>query len=257
MGSKSPSTITQKNELPQAFQPLASSLAGYAQQVAQRPAYPGPTLAGFSPEQQQAMDMTAQRATQGSPVNLAAQANLTQTLQGGYSNPYMDQIANRTAKDVMSQFGGQMARNFGNTGVNEVAARAIGDSVGNLRYQDFNNERQRQMQAAAMAPALANTDYQDMQALMGVGDMRRNYAQSVLDQGQNLWNYPMQQLGVLQGALGSATGGTQTMPNPNQSSPAQNLIGGGMLGYGAASAMGMANPWLGAALGAGAMLGLG
>lgn len=260
----SPDNITQttKSELPKEFQPLASGLANYAGQVAQQGPYPGPTLAGITPEQEAGLGMATQRALTGSPVTQAAQQNAVQTLQGGYQNPYIDSIVKQTQDDVMARFGPQMARNFGNTGVNQTVAGELADAGNKVRYQGYNDERTRQMQAMGLAPSLVAGDYADAQALTGVGDFRRGYAQDVLNLGQQEYNFPQQQLGILQNALASATGGSQSMtgPNPNQSNPAANAISGGLLGYLGAGALGntaagtaVMNPWLGAALGAGAL----
>ena len=268
MSGGGPSNVTQttKSELPEEFKPLGQGLAQYAGQVAQRPPYPGPTLAGITPEQEAGLGMATQRALTGSPVTQAAQQNAVQTLQGGFENPYLDSIVKQTQDDVMARFGPQLARNFGNTGVNQVLAGELADSSNRIRYQGFNDERTRQMQALGLAPGLVAGDYTDAQALTGVGDFRRGYAQDILNLGQQEYNYPLQQLGILQNALASATGGSQstTGPNPNQSNPAANAIAGGLLGYGGASALGagaggaaVMNPWLGAALGAGLMLGIG
>jgi hypothetical protein len=257
-------TQTNKTELPAEFKPIGSAIAGYAPQVAQMPFYPGQQIAGITPEQEGGLQMATQRALTGSPVTQAAQQNAVQTLQGGYQNPYIDSMVKQTQDDVMSRFGAQMGRNFGNTGVNQVVAGELADAGNKVRYQGYNDERTRQMQAMGLAPSLVAGDYADAQALTGVGDFRRGYAQDILNLGQAEYNHPQQQLGILQNALASATGGSQTStgPNPNQSNPAANAISGGLLGYGAASsgmfgAAAAANPWLAAAIGGVGMLGLG
>ena len=259
-GGGSTQTTQTKQTIPDEFKPLATGLANYAGQVAGRPYYPGPTIAGFSPEQEAGLTGTAYRGAMGSPVNQAAQGNITDTLQGKYlgANPYLDAMIQRTNNDVMTRFGGMLGHNAGyqNSGAQEVLGRTLADSANALQYQNYGAERNNQLQAAGMAPALASTDYQDLQALLGAGDVRRQYAQDVLNEGQKMYNYPVQQLGVLQSALGSAQGGgmTQVGPNPYQTNPAANALGGGLLGYGAAQALGMSNPWLGAGLGAAGML---
>ena len=258
-----PSDITQttKTQLPPEFQPVASALGGNAVDVAARPFYPGPQLAGLTPEQEAGLQMTTQRALTGSPLNTAAQANALQTLQGGYQNPYIDSIVSRTQDDVMNRFAPQLNKNWGNSGVQQTLAGELADAGNRVRYQGFNDERTRQMQALGLTPGLIAGDYNDANALSGVGNFRRNYAQDILNLGQAEYNYPQQQLGILQNVLGSATGGSQsaTGPNPNQGNSAANAVAGGLLGYQGASALGagVMNPWLGAALGAGLMLGMG
>jgi hypothetical protein len=266
MGGKQPSNVTQttSTELPKEFRPLASGLADYAGQVAQMPFYPGPQLAGITPEQEAGLGMATQRALAGSDVTRAAQNNAVQTLNGGYENPYIDSMVKKTQDDVMARFGPQLAKNWGNSGVQQTLAGTLADAGNSVRYQGYNDERTRQMQAMGLAPGLVAGDYADAQALTGVGDFRRGYAQDILNLGQAEYNHPQAQLGILQNALASATGGSQstTGPNPNQPNPAANAIGGGLLGYGAASsgmlgAGAAANPWLAAAIGGAGMLGLG
>ena len=54
--------------------------------------YPGSTVVPFAPETQQALDMQAQRAQSGSPLNAAAQSSLTNVLGGGANpaTPYLE-----------------------------------------------------------------------------------------------------------------------------------------------------------------------
>jgi hypothetical protein len=229
----------------------------------------GDQIAPLSPEQQYGLAMSTQRAINGSPVNLAAQNNATNTLNGDFmspdSNPYLkgtfDTIAGDITSRVNSQFGNS---NFGSSAHQELLTRNLGSAANDLYGQNYQAERSRQMQTMGMAPALAETDYRDAQALMGVGDVRRGLAQDYLNQGNGLYNnyigYPQQQLDRYANAVsvGMGAGGTttSTAPNPNQSSPIAGAIGGGMAGYSLGGAVGGAangatfGPW-GAAIGAG------
>ena len=57
---------------------------GYGQEY-----YPGQTVAGFAPQQQQAFDLTSQRALGGSPQQAAMGQYITGTLQQPTVNPYL------------------------------------------------------------------------------------------------------------------------------------------------------------------------
>jgi hypothetical protein len=205
MGSSGGGTTVQKTEPPAYAIPYHQQLMQRAGNVTSQPyqPYPGARIADFTPEQQAGMNLTTQRALQGSPVMQAAQGNLQDTLQGKYldSNPYIDQMVNRTQQDVMTNWGAQLGKNFGNTGVQEVVGRALGDSSNAVRYQNYNDERTRQMQANLFAPQAASADYQDMQALMGVGDVRQQQQQNLLNMPFEEWaraqQFPYDQLGAL------------------------------------------------------------
>lgn len=214
--------------------------------------YPYAQIADFTPEQLSAMQATTQRGMQGSDVGNAGQADATRTLQGHYLNPNTN-TALRGAIDygqnqIMKNYGSQLGRNFGNSGVNQE----IGESAGRLSSGLYDQERNRMMQAQVNAPNLANMDYTDLQARLGVGDVQQQHQQQQLNLGRTEWDmalaYPRQNLNTLLSAI-TGTGGynTQTAPNPYQSSRAANAIGGASAGLGIGSAF--EQPGWGAALG--------
>lgn len=231
--------------------------------------YGGDQIAPFSPEQQYGLAMTTQRAINGSPVNLAAQNNATQTLNGDFlspdSNPFLKGTVDQAMGDVQSRVNSMFNNNnFGSSAHQELLTRNLGQAANDIYGQNYQQERSRQMQTMGMAPGLAETDYRDAQALMGVGDARRGLAQDYLNQASGLFNnsvnYPQQQLDRYGNAvsIGMGAGGTSTTKgdNPNQASPIAGAIGGGLAGYslGSMGALGgLTGPW-GAA--AGAALGL-
>ena len=209
----------------------------------------GDQIAPFSPEQQYGLAGTTQRAIQGSPVNLAAQNNAYGTLQGDYmspdSNPWLKQNVGQAMDDVQTRVNSQFNNsNFGGSAHQELMTRNLGSTAAGMYGDNYQQERGRQMQAQALAPGLAETDYRDMQALMGVGDVRRGLSQDYLNQANNLFTnnvqYPQQQLDAYGRAVGLGMGvgsnQTSTGPNPYQSSPIAGAIGGGLAGYGMASA---------------------
>lgn len=259
-----PGTVTQNTraELPSEVKPYVQPYLNQGVALANRPyeAYPGATIAGMSPEQEGAMQMTTGRALAGSPTLNAANQNATDTLSGNYlkSNPYIEQMVGRAQDDVMGRLGkGFYGASTGNTGLTETTARALADAGNSVRYGNYEAERNRQMGLIPQAPGLASADYQDPTALAGVGATRQGYAQNLLNAGQQGWQahqqYPLSQYDILGNALRTTMGGGQstTGPNPYQGNPLANMLGMGILGTGLYSSL----AGLGAAGGAGAGLG--
>lgn len=217
----------------------------------------GDQIAPLSPEQQYGLSGTTQRAIQGSPNNLAAQGNNFNTLTGAYmspdSNPWLKQNVDTALGDVQSRVNSQFNNNnFGSSAHQETLTRNLGQTAAGMYGSNYDQERGRQMQASALAPTLAETDYRDMQALTGVGDVRRGLAQDYLNQANGLFNqatgYNQQRLDNYGRAVGLGMGvgsnQTSTSPNPYQSSPIAGAIGGGLAGYSLGSQIGsIGGPW--------------
>ena len=270
-GGGGPDQITNVSGPPAYAQPYHTAALRAGANLASRPyqPYPGPQIGGFTPEQNMGLNAMAMRGMQGSPVDAAAQQQAVDTMQGKYlnpqTNPAMQNLIDYNQRQVMANYGAQLGRNFGNSGVQEV----VGDAMQRAATPIYESERGRQMATMGMSPALSNVDYRDIQGVLGAGDARQGMAQRQMDLPAQQWmaaqGYPQQQLGTLGSALGFSGGyGTKTSPNPYQSNPAANAIGLGTLGYMggtslasgalAGSAMAPYAPWLGAALGAGAGL---
>lgn len=157
-GSSGPSKTTQTTEPPAFIKPFLqfgaqeaknSYLQGGPQQ------FPGSTVVPFSSQTQQALDLTQQRALEGSPVTDAAQGYVQRTLNGapsssfgaaqnpfgmqpaqfgvaanpfgsaprefdGQTNPYLDATFNRAADQVQNR----LQSSFAGAGRNIGAARA-------------------------------------------------------------------------------------------------------------------------------------
>lgn len=250
-------TIQQQSGPPAYAAPYHLNALQFGAEAAAQPYQPymGPRIAGFTPSQQWGLNAMEQRGMAGSPVNQAAQNQATQTLNGDYLNPAtnlgLQNLLDYQTKNVMTNYGGALGRNFGNSGVTEAVGNAIGQATAPL----YNDERNRQMSAMGMAPSLAGTDYQDIQSVLGAGDARQSQQQKMLDvpyqEFMTAQQWPSYQMGLLSQSLGAGSVGNQSsQSNPYQTNPAQNALGFGTLGYMAAPEMGV-NPWLGAAGGAG------
>lgn len=190
--SSGPQTTIQKTELPPWLNEAAQENLRIAGELAQRPyqPYTGSTVAGFSPEQQQAFQMAQQNVgsympalTAGmgaaaqsafyTPQQVAAQT-MPQGDIGAYMNPYLSEVEQRATANAesalqrqLNQIAGQasQARAFGGSrqGIAEgvaaaEAARGIGDLSAQLRAQGYTQAQQIMQadQARQLQAALAN-----------------------------------------------------------------------------------------------------
>ena len=193
-GSKAPATTTtiQKTELPPWLESVTRENLAIADRLSQRPyeAYGGQTIAGFSPEQEQAFrymqegvgmtDPLYQRAT-GVTSDVAGYqptSFLNANLQG-YMNPYVENVetraidaANRSLRQATNRIGDQAraAGAFGGsrqgiaegvaaaetaTGVGDLAARLRADAF-NQAASQFGADQARAAQAAQLRMGAAN-----------------------------------------------------------------------------------------------------
>lgn len=218
MGSKQPSTVTQKNtvELSPQQQQLADLGFGYAQQYAQNPLnIPGiqvtnPTVLGFNPLETQGQD-AAVSAAQGVIQNLASQAAGTNSflmnpaLLSPDSNPYLsaqgDAVA-RKATDNLTQnilpalrSGSVVASGFnsgGNTrqGIAEGLAvgntnRDITDALASLYGGAYQSGLSTLGAAVDRNAGVAAQQLSPAAILSGVGAQRRDLAQAQSNQDVN------------------------------------------------------------------------
>ena len=263
-GGSSTQTI-QKADPWEGVQPYIKDYLALGQKTTQNPYqfYNGDTVAGFAPEQEMGMNLGTQRALAGSPTLNNANVNMADTLKGNYlspdSNPWLKGAADRAMNDVQTRINSQFNNNnFGSTAHQETLQRGLGEQANAIYGQNYANERNNQMQAANMSPTLASADYQDANYLQGIGAQRQGLANQYLGNSANAFNgaaqFPYDQLSrygdVVRAGQGVGGTTTTTSPNPNQSNPMAGALGGGLAGYGIASQLGMANPWLGAGLGA-------
>jgi len=279
---------TTKVELPSWATPYSQQILREGAALHDQPyqSYPGQKISPLTPEHEMALTGITNRAIQGSPEISAARQNMTDTLTGQYMNPdnpylsgAMDVAAGQITDNYMKAIAPGTSAAFGRSGAYGGSAyqeaqrdnqAALGQSLGNaakdVYFQNYNNERLAQQRAQTLAPQYQSMDYGDAQALLGVGDIRRGYGQDILNANQSEWQraqqHPYTQLDVLSNSLRSAIGGqgttTQSMASPYQPNATAGMLGGGLLGYGAASQYGGQsmfgqNPLLGA--GAGALLG--
>jgi hypothetical protein len=225
--------------------------------------YPNSTVVPFSPQTQQALDLQQNRALNGSPVETAANQQLTDTLNGNYLyggsgfNAAYNAAANQIIPQVNSMFNNSGRTNSG------LAQTAMTQALSDAFAGQYGNERENQMRAEAFAPTAINQDYTDISKLADVGSQNEELSSENLQDAINRYNFaqnlPAAKLqeynSLIQGTYGGTTNGEATSPLYRGNS-ASGILGGALGGAGLASKLGasaagagIAGPW-GLALGA-------
>lgn len=223
---------TTTTELAPELRPLASEYTRRAIDLSsnQFTPYTGQRFAGLTPDQQAGLGMIRQRAG-GSPISQAADTALIQNLRGGQENPYLDQLVQRSQRNLTDQYANvirpqqdaMMARSgsFGNTGA-QMAINAqqnqllgnLGDISTQMYGQAYDQDRARQMQALGLAPSVSNLGYQDAAQLMQAGQLQQNLGQQQADfayeQFQDRQNQPYRNLQILGAPFSQGFGGVTT-----------------------------------------------
>lgn len=248
---------------PDYTQPYWKSLVSQGAAQAQQPGYSGMTVAPWNGTQDAAAGLTAEQALHGSPDMTAARASNLATSEGAYlGNPYLNPdyvngvigdnanvMANAYATGAAADQSrnAQMAGALGGGGdkAQQLAGqqgleRSIGQmanqyQLGNsqLGASDYRAGTGQMLGANSQAAGFNQQDLANNAALMGVGNSQNQYVQALLNQGQNNYNYPQQQLGLLQSILQAASGGQGTQTQTQTATP--SWVTGGL---GAASLLG-------------------
>jgi hypothetical protein len=258
-GSSDPKSVTTNKPWGPLEDPLKAGYGNLQTQYQQGAPqyYPGQTIAPQNQWTQNALQSQAGRAMQGSPVNAAAQGNLTSTLQGDYlnaGNPYFQNAMNAAVRPITQQYeqtvmpgldstfsaagryGSGAHQNAANTGYQNYM-QAVGDTAGNMAYQNYGDERARQMQGMLMAPSIANQDYYDINQLGASGTAMDQYNQQLLnsdisrhDYNQNKnFDWTSKYLGVL---TGNPYGRQATTEKGGGTNLFTSALGGGMIAAG-------------------------
>ena len=124
------------------FQTQLPKIQGYADQIG-----------GLIPS------MLAKYQAGNTGVN-AAQDWVSNTLQNGGANPYLQQMIDMTGNDTARAINANMGTRglMGGSVQQKILAEQLAKQSLGLRYNDWNSAQQRQMQAAGLAPSLAAAD---------------------------------------------------------------------------------------------------
>jgi len=216
----------------------------------------------FSDQTNSALNMLTNRAQQGSPVDAAAQQNITETLSGSlFDDPnsrlfqQFDNAADRTRTRLSSEFAGS-GRDL------SAALPARSEELQTLMSNIFGQERNRQIQAAGMSPAISGTDFRDISALANAGGTIEGQAGAIQQDRLNRFNFeqqrPEQNLNQFLSRIGAGApllGQSVTSP-VSGGSPILGGLGGAGLGASLGSALALSNPWTAALAGVGGLAGL-
>lgn len=136
------------------------------------------------------------RATKGSTLLTDALTQQENVLEGDYltNNPYFRSMLTATAKPITTAFQDQMkqiasqaslAGRYGSGAAQQLQSRAtsnLADALanmgGSLAYQNYAAERARQEAAATQAPALAASEYGDIEKILRLGQIEESYTQA-------------------------------------------------------------------------------
>ncbi len=260
-------------------QPYLTEAFGEAQRLYREPGpeyFPGSTVVPFSPQTEQALQMSEQMALQGSPIQQAGAQNYLNTLQGDYLSgspffegafesqvrPMVQQFTQEALPGLQSSFSaggmrGSSAEQLAAGRAMDAYTRALSDTGGELAYRNYADERQRQAQFAQGAPAYAMTRFQDPQQLANVGAAREDLAQAQLADEVNRFNFNQnvqrEKLADYLGLISGGYGGEGTSTQPYFRNIGASLLGGGLAGAKLGPALGLGG---GAGAGLGALLSL-
>lgn len=183
---------------------------------------PQQLVAGFSPQQNEAISNITNLAG-GTPQTTAAQNYVTNVLSGNpANNPYLSQQFNLAANDVQNR----LSSEFAGSGRNVIGSLPIqSDQLNNLATQlyggAYNTGVQQQENALSQAVPLEQQQFNAQNNLFNAGGAVQNLAQSYITAPQTFLN---QYLSQVNGNLGT-TQATQQPYSPFLQSASNATIG--------------------------------
>lgn len=241
MGSKTAYATSTNTSEPWAEQkPFLTEIMGKAQDLYKNhnpQFFPGSTVAGFSPQQEQAFGMAANRATQGNATMKAAEGYTQDVLGGQYSgDPYQSQVFQNMQSQIMPAVNANFssAGRYGSGAHTDSMTRALTESFAPYATQMYQQGLNRMDNAAQQAGQFAQNDYTDIAALADVGAQRRALAQDEIGDAQARFDFqqdlPYNKLQQYLGTVGGNYGGQSTSTTPYQKPGLLSQVGGGILG---------------------------
>ena len=219
--------------------------------------YTGQTVAGMSPERDQALSMTADRAMAGTPFLDTMNRQLEATMAGAYlspeSNPFLRSAYEQSARGVgetireytqpKTDAQAVMAGRYGSGMLNDQRSRneqnfgrTLNELATGIYAPAYEAERSRQLDAMRYAPAAAELNYLDPQMLAMVGQDRESQQQRELAAAEKLYYdqqmQPFDNLSRYQSYISGGAGGTSTQTSPYYTNDLARNIGLGLGGLG-------------------------
>lgn len=199
--------------------------------------YRGSTVAGFSPEQNQAFGLGTQRALNGNASMQQSEALNSDFMSGKYlnSDPYKDQVFQNIKQQVLPATNAQFmgSGRYGSDLHAGTVATNLTNAYAPYASQQYQQGLDRMQNAASMAPTYAANDYTDLAALEAIGQQKQGLGQQELNDAVNRWQYyqqlPYDKLGQFLNNVGGNYGGTVVGKTPtNQPSGWQTAAGAGL-----------------------------
>lgn len=211
-------TTTTTQSIPNELKPLARAYSAKALDLSNDPynPYTGQRFEDFNGAQYEGLMAMANRAKDGSQTIKNAEGQLNQIIQGGQTNPYLDQMVSKAQDSVRSQFntGAVNSGSFGNSGLQEQFQKGLSDTATSMYGQAYETDRARQMQGIGMAQQFGNQAYTDAEQMLKAGQIVQDQGQQQRDfdyqQFQEKENLPYKQLAAMSGVFGTNLGSTST-----------------------------------------------
>lgn len=197
---------------------------------------PFSTVAPFSDQTLQGLNMTQNIANQGTPNTNAASGALTNLLQAQNTpiNPYLDQMYSAASRPVIDSVNSQFSQagRTGSTANQNALTTRLGDLSANIYGQGYEQAANRNMQqgnqkiaGATLAPSLDAARYTPAQNLLQAGGQYDSKANQYIQDALSRWNYGQDQPWNLLsryagnvaglGNAGGTSSGTSTAPTPS------------------------------------------
>ena len=149
------------------------------------------------------------------------------------------------------------SQNLGANQFNTQARMNAAGDIGSMYGSGLGMGNDLMGRTMAMSPSLYQAGAMPSQMLSQAGNMQEGFDQRQLTDAMNRYYYPQQAQQDMTNWYSNILAGAAPYGSTTQSAPAYNqtqgMLGGGLAGYGAMSALGYANPWIGAGMGALAM----
>ena len=218
LGGGGGGSSTSRPTIPDELKPLAELYVKQATNIANTPwqGYQGQRYADLNGTQQLGIGMIQSRALNGSQTMNNAESNLNQIMNGGNTNPYLDQMVNKAQTQVKNNFMNSAisSGSFGNSGLQQQYGQGMADIAAQMYGNAYSQDQANRMTAINMAPTFGNAAYQDAGQLINAGNLQQNNAQQKLDFGyqqfQDAQNYPFKQMQATGGVIGQNMGSTTT-----------------------------------------------
>lgn len=227
-------TSTTTQNIPYELKPLATAYTQKAMGLSDTyNPYTQQRFEDLNPTQLGGLDMTINRAANGSPVMDAGQQNVMDTLSGKFmnANPYMDAMfqnaagkitdAYRTGTAAQTDAAFANSRNYGGSAYQQAVgqnqsnlANSLAGAAANIYGQNYQQERQNQLNAWGAAQNYGNQAYTDASQMLNAGQIMQDQGQQQKDfnyqQFQEAQNMPYKNLAAMSGVFGSNLGGSST-----------------------------------------------